>query len=72
MILFMSIVSNGQETVKRFRRRPAKTVTNARTFRVSFGEIITKELHIPEFINSYNYYMNEVNNANQLRSYYIT
>ena len=64
MILFISTVSNNQDTVKRLRRRSAKTATNARTSRIPFEEIIIKELHIPEFINLYNYYMNKINNAN--------
>ena len=51
VVLFMSTVSNGQKTVKRLRRRPAKTATNARTSRAVFGEMTTKELDIPEFIN---------------------
>ena len=68
----MSTVSNGRKTVKRLRRRPAKIATNARTSRAIFGEMTTKELDIPEFINMYNYYMNGVDNADQLRCYYST
>ena len=66
----MSTVSNNRKTVKRLRRRPVKIATNARTFRAMFGEITTKELNIPKFINMYNYYMNGVDCANQLRYYY--
>ena len=72
VVLFMSTVSNGQKTVKRLRRRPAKTATNARTSRAVFGEMTTKELDIPEFINMYNHYMNGVDNADQLLCYYST
>ena len=68
----MSTVSNGQKTVKRLRRRSAKTATNTHTSRTIFEEITTKELDIPVFIDIYNRYMNKMNNANQLRSYYIT
>ena len=71
VVLFMTTVSNGRKTVKRLRRRSAKTATNARTFRAMFGDQARKELLIPEFINMYNYYMNGVNNADQLRCYYI-
>ena len=60
----MSTVSNNRKTVKRLRRRSAKTVTNARTSRAMFGEITTKELNIPKFINIYNHYMNGVDSAN--------
>ena len=68
----MSTVSNGQKIVKRLRRRSAKTTTNAHTSRAIFEEMTTKELDIPVFIDIYNRYINEVNNADQLRSYYIT
>ena len=37
VVLFMTTVSNGQEKIKRLRRRPAKTATNARTSRAVFG-----------------------------------
>ena len=72
VVLFMSTVSNPRETVRRLRRRPAKTATNARTSRAVFGEMTTKELDIPKFIDMYNHYMNGVDNADQLRCYYST
>ena len=72
VVLFMSTISNGGETVRRLRRRPARTATNARTSRAIFGESATKELVIPAFIDMYNHYMNGVDNADQLRSYYST
>ena len=72
VVLFMSTVSKPQDTVTRLRRRPAKTVTNARTSRAIFGEMTTKELDIPRFIDIYNHYMNGVDNADQLRCYYST
>ena len=72
VVLFMSTVSKPQDTVTRLRRRPAKTATNARTSRAVFGEMTTKELDIPRFIDMYNHYMNGVDNADQLRCYYST
>ena len=72
VVLFMSTVSDSRETVRRLRRRPAKTATNARTSRAIFGDSATKELAIPAFIDMYNHYMNGVDNADQLRSYYTT
>ena len=72
VILFISTISNNRKTVKRLRRRLAKTVINARTFRAIFRKITTKELDIPKFINIYNYYMNEVDSTDQLRYYYNT
>ena len=68
----MSTVSNPRDTVTRLRRRPAKTATNARTSRAVFGEMSTKQLDIPAFIDMYNHYMNGVDNADQLRCYYST
>ena len=68
----MSTISNPRDTVTRLRRRPAKTATNARTSRAVFGEMSTKELDIPAFIDMYNHYMNGVDNADQLRCYYST
>ena len=72
VVLFMSTVSNSRDKVKRLRRRPAKSATNARTSRAVFGDMTTKELDIPAFIDMYNHYMNGVDNADQLRSYYNT
>ena len=72
VVLFMITVSNGRKTINRLRRRPAKTATNARTSRAMFEEQARKELSIPEFIDMYNHYMNGVDNADQLRCYYIT
>ena len=56
----------------RLRRRPAKTATNSRTSRAVFGEEAVKLLSIPEFIDSYNHFINGVDVADQLRSYYTT
>ena len=72
MILFISIVSNSRDLVKRLRRRLAKIAINARTSRAIFKEITTKELDISAFINIYNHYINKVDNADQLRYYYNT
>ena len=68
----MSTVSNDRDTITRLRRRPIKTVTNIRTFRISFKENDVKELNIPEFIDIYNHFMNDVDMTNQLRLYYNT
>ena len=63
VVLFMTTVSNGRKQVKRLRRRPAKTATNARTSRAIFDAEARKELPIPEFIDIYNHFMNGVDNA---------
>ena len=72
VVLFISTISNPRDTVTRLRRRSAKTATNARTSRTIFGEMSTKQLNIPAFINMYNHYMNGVDNTDQLRYYYST
>ena len=69
-MLFMITILNDRKTVNRLRRRSAKTVINIRTFRTMFEDQTRKELPILEFINMYNYYINEMNNADQLRCYY--
>lgn len=66
----MSTVSQGDKFIKRLRKRPATTATNARTTRAAFGSQVLKELEIPEFINLYNQFMNGVDKADQLRVYY--
>ena len=69
----MTTVSNGRKKINRLRRRPAKTATNARTSRAVFGyDEARKELPISKFIDQYNHYMNDVDNADQLRCYYST
>ena len=72
VVLFMSTVSNGRATITRKRKRFSKTFTNAKTFRVVFGSFAVKELALFEFIDIYNHFMNGVDVADQLRSYYIS
>ena len=72
MVLFISTVSNGTKSIVRQRRRPAKTSTNARTSRIVFGDAVVKDLAIPDYIDMYNHFMNGVDIADQLRSYYNT
>ena len=72
VVLFRTTVATGKESVLRERRRPAATATNARTSRAVFGEDVTKDPCIPQFIDAYNHFMNGINLADQLRSYYNT
>lgn len=67
----MSIVSDSRDTILRLRRRLAKIAINIRTSRVIFEEESVKVLDILVFIDIYNYYINGINNANQLRCYYF-
>lgn len=66
----MTIMHTGKETVQPFRRRPAKTATKSRSSRAVFGEEANKILGIPQFIDQYSHFMNGVDTADQLRSYY--
>ena len=55
------------EKITRNRKRPKKTSTNSTIAREVFDGQHRKELEIPLFIDCYNYYINSVNVANQLR-----
>ena len=72
VVLFMSTVSGGMETILRQRRRPPMTSTIARTSRQVFGDSPTKKLLIPRFIDDCNHFMRGVDQADQLKSYYNT
>jgi len=68
----MTTVHNGNETIIRERRRPTATSTGARQTAKIFGSSVQKMLPIPLFIDQYNHYMNGVDVADQIRSYYTT
>ena len=72
VVIFITIVSDGKKNISRLRRRLAKTATNSRTSRFMFGNAIIKWLEIPEFIDLYDRFINGVDVADQLRSYYNT
>ena len=72
MVIFMSTVLHGSKQEIRQRRRPTQTSTNARTSRMPFGDAVVKDLAIPDYIDMYNHFMNGVDVADQLRSYYNT
>jgi Transposase IS4 len=55
------------DTVLRHRKRPSPTSVNARIVRPVFGDEPFKWLYIPRAIDDYNYYMNGVDQGNQLR-----
>jgi hypothetical protein len=57
--------------ILRNRKRPKTILTNAKIAREFFRDKYIKLLSIPVFINNYNYYINGVDKANQLRSSFI-
>ena len=55
------------ETILRYRRRPAPTSTNAHIVSPVFGDFVRKWLEIPLGIDQYNHFMGGVDIADQLR-----
>ena len=62
-----SISAQGLQKVKRLRKRPSKTATNAATSWVPFGEDATKSLDFPVLLDGYNHNMGWVDVADQLK-----
>ena len=56
------------EKITRYRKRPKKTSINSTITKEVFDGQYYKELEIPLFIDCYNYHMNLVDVANQLRA----
>lgn len=65
----MTTVSDGQETISRVRKRPNG---KDKWVRAEFGDQPFKRLEIPDFIDMYNHFMNGVDRADHIRSYYRT
>jgi hypothetical protein len=55
-------------TIDRLRRRPKESSSTAKTSRLVFEGQPTKKLSIPLVVDTYNYNMNHVDRADQLRS----
>jgi len=66
------IVDIVKDFIEKLRKRPAKTLTNARIARKAFSSEHIKKLEIPLFIDDYNHYIGGVNLANQFRVAYET
>ncbi|OCK94828.1 uncharacterized protein K441DRAFT_558735, partial [Cenococcum geophilum 1.58] len=64
VILFASTVTKPEELIKRERKRPTKTSTNAKCMRLVFRDLAVKVLTILVFINLYNYFINGVDRFN--------
>ena len=64
--LAMSTVHTEKGLVRRLRKRPKETSSNAKTARKPFGNQPTKELDIPILYDEYNHHMGDVDTADQL------
>jgi hypothetical protein len=69
LVVFLSTVYSGTETVDRIRRRPTSLAPYSRPIRQEFGTDAVKTLTLPSVAADYNDYMGAVDIADQLRSY---
>jgi hypothetical protein len=72
LVMMMSTVHRGYETIERLRRKPAKGSAGYTVAHKVFGSEHRKLLHIPGFIDDYNHYMHAVDLADQLRAGFTT
>jgi len=69
IVLFMTTVVGAHTTIPRVRKRPNG---GDKWIKAEFGDQAFKCLNIPEFIDMYNHFMNSVDRADQIRTYYRT
>ena len=69
IVLFMTTVTDARTTISRVRKRPNG---GDKWTKAEFGDQAFKSLNIPEFIDMYNHFMNGVDRADQIRTYYRT
>jgi hypothetical protein len=69
IVLFMTTVVDARTTISRVRKRPNG---GDKWIKAEFGDQAFKSLNIPEFIDMYNHFMNAVDRADQIRTYYRT
>ena len=62
-------VFNKKEKVTRLQKRPKKTLSKAKTARVSFGDKAIKKLEIPKIYDFYNYNILAVDVTDQLAAF---
>ena len=67
IVLFMTTIVDASTTVPRVRRRPNG---GDKWVKAKFGDQPFKTLDIPDFIDMYNHFMNGVDRADQIRTYY--
>ncbi|EKG09378.1 hypothetical protein MPH_13594 [Macrophomina phaseolina MS6] len=69
IVLFMTTVVDARTTIPRVRKRPNGA---DKWMKAEFRDQAFKSLNIPEFIDMYNHFMNGVDRADQIRTYYRT
>lgn len=69
LVLFLSTVFTGEETVPRLRKRPTTDQVRARPIQRFFGAEPVKLITIPSVAATYNDEMNAVDRGDQMRSY---
>lgn len=65
-------VNQVTDVIKRWRKRPAATSSNATIARIPFDGHVRAELEVPRYINDYNYNMGGVDIADQHRQAFKT
>jgi hypothetical protein len=68
LVLFLSTVYTGHETIIRTRKRPNSTQPYSRQIKQKFGQISVLQLSLPSIAADYNDRMNAVDIADHLRS----
>ena len=72
LVTMVSTVHEVGAQINRNRTRPGQKTTNAKSAGEFFGDDWEKDMPIPCCIDDYNHYMEGVDIADQLRSYYDT
>ena len=65
LVFCVSTLHKINNTVKRLRKRPRKTINNRRHVDKIWGDEGTKEIYIPTLIDDYNHWMGGVDVADQ-------
>lgn len=63
-VLFMSTINDGTDTVERLRKRPSNA---PKIVKAEWGDLYTKKLPVPGFIDGYNHGMNGVDISDHIR-----
>jgi hypothetical protein len=68
-MLFQTTTHNRTSIILRPRKHLKKSLSKTKIARKIFGDKPQKNLNIPVFVDKYNYYINNVNKGDQLKSY---